>query len=236
MRKKDKRKIPKEPRIKEFTKSPLGRKEKRLKRIEKEFRKGFDFLEKYEKAATIFGTARYGFDDEIYQKAEKLSAMLADRGYAVITGGGPGVMEAANKGAHSVKGTSVGINIQLKAIKEDKNKYVQESESFKYFFSRKMMLAYASQLYFFFPGGFGTLDEFFEMVTLIQTEKIKPIPIILVQKSYWEPLLEWISDELVKNKAINPDDMDIYRLVDTPEEAIEVAEELLEGKTATTAS
>lgn len=228
MRTKNHRKVPKKPRIEEFVDKSGKRKEKRLRRIEKEFRRGFDFLEKYNKAATIFGTARGNFDKEIYEKAEKLGRLLAENDYAVITGGGPGVMQAANKGAHEAGGVSVGINILLKHKIEEKNPYIHESESFKYFFTRKMMMAYASQVYFFFPGGFGTLDEFFEMVTLVQTKKLKPIPIVLVHKKYWEPMLSWIEAELYGGGgAISREDMNIYDLVDTPEEALAIAEKFI---------
>lgn len=226
MRKQDIQTNPKNPRIKELIDDEAEEQEARIKRIEEEFRKGFDFLKKYNKAATVFGSARCHLGDDIYEKTERLARGLAEEGFTVITGGGPGVMEAANKGAAEAGGKSVGINIELSGAHhtERRNEYVQEGESFHYFFSRKVMLAYASQVYFYMPGGFGTLDELFEIITLIQTGKIVPVPIILIHKEYWQPLLDWIRKELYENsKAINEEDMDIFELVDTPEEALELA-------------
>jgi uncharacterized protein (TIGR00730 family) len=194
----------------------------RILKIQSEFVKGHDFLSHFDKAASIFGSARLGFNSEVYQQAEKLAFELAKRDFAVFTGGGPGIMEAANKGAKEADGRSVGININLpgNSVTERKNEYITDSESFDFFFSRKVILSFASQVYIFFPGGFGTLDELFEMLTLIQTGKTKPIPVILVNKEYWSPLLNWIRGVVWgKNRAIKEEDMDLFHLVDTADDA-----------------
>lgn len=195
----------------------------RILKIQSEFVKGHDFLSRFDKAASIFGSARLGFNSEVYQEAEKLAYMLAEKNFAVFTGGGPGIMEAANKGAHDAGGRSVGININLPdhGVTERRNPYITDAESFDFFFTRKVILSFASQVYIFFPGGFGTLDELFEMLTLIQTKKTSPIPVILVNKEYWQPLLDWIRGVVWgKNRAIAEDDMKLFHLVDTAEEAI----------------
>ncbi len=191
----------------------------RIFKILSEFVQGFELIRKYKKAVTFFGSARFGEHTESYREASKLAEKLAKDGYAIITGGGPGIMEAANKGAYEAKGDSVGINIKLD--KEQRiNEYVTDSEAFHYFFTRKVMLSFASDTYVFFPGGFGTLDEFFEMVTLVQTKKIPPLPIILVGKKYWSPLLRYIEEVVCgEYEAIGKNEMNIYRLVDTADEA-----------------
>lgn len=192
----------------------------RMSRITSEFKKGFKFLEKYDKTVTFFGSARAKPGTVYYEEATKLAYKLSEEGYTVMTGGGGGVMEAANKGAYMAGGKSVGICINLPQ-EQSLNKYAKDSISFRYFFSRKVMLTFGSQAYIFLPGGFGTLDEFFEIITLIQTRKIKKIPVILVHKSYWEPLLKWMKNNLYeKKKTISKKDMDAYRLVDGIEEAM----------------
>lgn len=228
LQEKKKPKIPKKPRISELSNRDAEEREKRIKKIEEEFRGGFEFLSRYGRAATIFGSARRNMEDEHYKDASHLAYLLAKDDYAIITGGGPGIMEAANEGAAQAGGKSVGLNIQLPS-EQVINKHVIDSLGFHYFFSRKVMLAFASEVYIFFPGGFGTLDEFFELVTLVQTEKIEHIPIVLVGKDYWEPLLGWI-EEVVYNQhgAIDKGDMDIYTLVDSSEEAYELIKALEE--------
>lgn len=185
---------------------------------------GFNFLKKYNKTVTFFGSSRAKSGTKYYKEALEIAYQLSKKGYTIVTGGGGGIMEAANKGAYLAGGNSVGININLP--KEQKiNKYVQDSISFRYFFSRKVMLTFASQAYIFLPGGFGTLDEFFEIITLIQTKKIKNIPIILVHRDYWRPLLGWIEKVLYQEKkTISQQDMKIYKLVDSPQEAIKFLE------------
>ncbi len=188
-------------------------------RIMSEFVQGFELLRRHGLAATIYGGARYAAGDDVYKEAEELAARLAKSGFAVITGGGPGVMEAANVGAFKVGGKSVGLNIQL-PMEQRLNPYVTDTETFYFFFSRKVMLAFASEVYIYFPGGFGTMDEFFEMVTLVQTKKVSAIPIVLVDKNYWSPLVDWIKSTMLKEyKTVTKDDLDIFHLVDTPEEA-----------------
>lgn len=195
----------------------------RIFRIMAEFIDGFQFLYDFKKTVTFFGSARFTPKNPWYQEAEKLSKALAQNGFSLITGGGPGIMEAGNKGAADAGGESVGLNIQL--FEEQRiNPYVKKGIGFHYFFTRKVMLSYASWAYVFFPGGFGTLDEFFELITLVQTKKINPnIPIVIVGKEFWQPLLQWI-DEIVyaKTNGIDKEDMKIYQLADNAEEAFEI--------------
>ncbi len=191
----------------------------RIFRIMAEFIDGFQFLADLKKEVSIFGSARFTEKNPHYQQARKLAQMLGKSGFTVITGGGPGIMEAGNRGAMEAGAESVGLNIQLP--KEQRvNKYVKHSVGFHYFFTRKVMLSASSQAYIFFPGGFGTLDEMFEMTTLIQTNKTERVPIILIGKDYWEPLLKWIEKVVYKDHhAVSKKDMDIYKLVDSVEEA-----------------
>lgn len=195
----------------------------RILRIQSEFVKGHDFLKNYDRAVTIFGSARNNMDDRIYRETEELAGYLAKDGFVVFTGGGPGIMEAANKGAKEAGGRSVGININLPGndrMTERRNEYITEGESFDYFFSRKVILSYASQFYIAFPGGFGTMDELFEMLTLVQTGKASPIPMILVGKEFWGPLVEWIKNTMAQTYGtISESDLDLFTLVDTAEEA-----------------
>ncbi len=193
----------------------------RIFRIMSEFVNGFDILRKYSTAATFFGSARLSPKEPAYKAAELLAAKLAKKGFTIITGGGPGIMEAANVGAFKVGGKSVGLNIQL-PMEQKLNPYVTESESFHFFFSRKVMLSFASEVYVYFPGGFGTLDELFEIITLIQTEKITKIPVVLYGKDFWEPLFEYFEKVLLKQyKTISKEDLDLFHIVDSVDEAYE---------------
>lgn len=196
----------------------------RIFRIMSEFVDGFQFLSILEKEVTFFGSARYNPQHEHYKTAYNLGLKLSKAGYSIITGGGPGIMEAGNKGAVEGKsGDSVGLNIQLPS-EQRVNKYVKKGMGFHYFFTRKVMLSASAQAYVFFPGGFGTLDEFFEIITLLQTKKIiERIPVILIGRTFWEPLLGWIEKEMYeRNNAIEKEDMKIYRLVDTIDEAFNI--------------
>jgi hypothetical protein len=206
---------------------PDGIEIERMTKIVEEFQRGFYFLRNFNLTATFFGSARCKPESKMYKDATHLAYLLSKGGFDIITGGGPGIMEGANKGAFEAGGRSGGMNIQL-PFEQRTNKYVKESEAFYYFFIRKVMLAFASEVYIFFPGGFGTLDEFFELATLIQTEKIEPIPIILVDKEYWTPLLSWIQKELQeKRKTISRHDTEIYSLVDSPDEAFQLIKKMV---------
>ncbi len=196
----------------------------RIFRIMAEFVDGFEFLSDFKKSVTFFGSARTLPSNSDYQEARKLAKMLADEDFAVFSGGGPGIMEAANRGAYeSKKGDSVGLNIQLK-YEQRINDYIKKAMGFHYFFTRKMMLSYSAQAYVFFPGGFGTLDEFFEILTLIQTKKMPQyIPIVCVGSDYWGPLSKWIKETVYQHsKFIDKEDDDLYYLVDSAEEAFEI--------------
>ena len=195
----------------------------RVLRILSEFVDGFQFIADFKKTVTFFGSARLKEGTKWYEEARDLGHLLGKAGFSVITGGGPGIMEAANRGASEADANSIGLNIQL-PHEQRINDYLNTGLGFNYFFTRKVMLSYSAQAYVFFPGGFGTLDEFFEIVTLIQTKKIfEKIPVVIVGKEFWAPMLEWIDKEVLgKFNAIDKDDMKIYTLVDTAEEAFEV--------------
>ncbi len=195
--------------------------EKRVKRIGKEFGDGFVFVTNYPKSVSFFGSARFTPENPHSKKAEHLAGRIAkELKYAVVTGGSAGIMEAANKGAFKAGGESLGINIKLP--KEQKgNPYTTASLDFSYFFARRTALSYAAEAYIFFPGGFGTLDEFFEIITLVQTHKIKRIPIFLVGTDFWKPLDEFIREHLLKiHAAISKHDLDLYTVTDDEDEII----------------
>jgi len=197
----------------------------RIFRIMAEFVDGFEFLSDFDKSVTFFGSARTEPGNANYREAEKLAGMLAKEGFAVFSGGGPGIMEAANKGAYEAGGESVGLDIQLKYTQRI-NDFIKKAMGFHYFFTRKVMLSYSAQAYVFFPGGYGTLDEFFEILTLIQTEKIPQyIPIVCVGKEFWDPIDRWIKEiNYGKHKFIDKEDTDFYHLVDSAEDAFEIIE------------
>lgn len=191
----------------------------RVFKIMSEFIEGFNIIRRYGLAVTFFGSARASLTDEVYKHAVELAGRLAKKGFAVVTGGSSGIMQAANKGAFEAGGASVGLNINLPET-QIYNSYLTERFGFDHFFVRKVMLTYASEVYVYFPGGFGTLDEFFEIVTLVQTKKIRKVPIILFDKKYWEPLLAFIDTTLYRERAaVDESDMKLYTLVDSVDEA-----------------
>jgi uncharacterized protein (TIGR00730 family) len=187
-------------------------------RILAEFVEGFDALAAVGKAVTIFGSARIHEDDPYYAKARELAALLAKAGFAVITGGGPGIMEAANRGCHEAGGLSVGCNIEL-PHEQAANPYVDLGVEFRYFFARKVMFVKYADGFAIFPGGFGTLDELFESLTLIQTGKIKHFPVVLVGREYWGGLLDWLRRETAARGLIDVSDLELMRCTDDMEEA-----------------
>ncbi len=191
----------------------------RVFRVMAEFVQGFELLREHNLAATFWGSARTEPGNEYYKAAEELAAKLAKKKFSIISGGAAGIMEASNVGAYKVGGKSVGLNITL-PHEQKLNPYTTESLNFDFFFARKVMLAFASEVYVYFPGGFGTLDEFFEIITLIQTKKIEPIPIVLYGKEYWEPFIRIFEKQLLKKfKTISPEDMELFHLVDSVDEA-----------------
>jgi uncharacterized protein (TIGR00730 family) len=188
-------------------------------RIMAEFVDGFESLGKYHPAVSIFGSTRIKPGDEVYKKAEQIGKLLAENGFAVITGGGPGVMEAANKGAFSAGGKSIGLNIEL-PLEQRPNPYTNITLNFRYFFVRKVMFVKYAMAYIILPGGFGTMDELLESITLIQTQKIRPFPVILVGSNYWRGFLDWIKEVVLKEGKITSADLDILQLVDEPAEIV----------------
>lgn len=191
----------------------------RVLRIQGEFVAGFDALAKLPKAVTVFGSARTKPEDASYQMAEELGRKLAECAYAVITGGGPGIMEAANKGAHEGDGLSVGLGIEL-PHEQGLNEYVDLGLNFRYFFARKTMFLKYSQAFVCLPGGMGTMDEFFEVLCMVQTGKITNYPIVIMGTEYWSGLLEWMKNTLAAGGYINEDDQELFLLTDDPDEAV----------------
>lgn len=191
----------------------------RVFRIMAEFVDAIEELSKVGKAVTIFGSARARPGDEYYQKAEELSRLLAENGFSVLTGGGPGIMEAANKGAAEGGGISVGMNIHL-PYEQKPNPYANLALDFKYFFIRKVMFVKYAVAYVILPGGFGTMDELFEALTLIQTKRIKSFPVILMGGSYWKGLLGWIRNTMSAEEKISKDDLNLISVIDDPAQVV----------------
>lgn len=192
----------------------------RIFKIIGEFVDGVETLHDLGPAVSIFGSARTKETSPYYKQAEKIAKLLVEKKFAVITGGGPGIMEAANKGASEAGGTSVGLNINL-PFEQSSNKYLNVGIDFNYFFIRKVMFVKYASAYVIMPGGFGTLDELFESMTLIQTQRIKPLPVVLVGTKFWGGLVDWIKDRLIEEKNISPEDLDVFKVLDDPEEVVE---------------
>lgn len=195
---------------------------KRVARISQEFTSGFNFLTKYDRSVTFFGSARFEEGHPYYEKARELAGKIVrELGYSVLTGGGPGIMGAANQGAFEAGGNSLGITIKLPA-EQKTNLFLTDHLGLYYFFTRKVCLSFSAEAFIFFPGGFGTLDEFFEILTLVQTKKIKNVPLILVGVEYWKGLEEFIIRYLVDIETVDNSDLNFYIISDNDDEIIEI--------------
>ncbi len=194
----------------------------RMFRIMSEFVSGFEAMSAVQAPAiTIYGSARTQADSHYYQLAETISAKLAELGYSIVTGGGPGIMEAANKGAFEAGGLSIGLNIDL-PHEQEPNKYTNLPLDFTYFFVRKVMLMKYSMAFICMPGGFGSMDELFESLTLIQTRRVKPFPVILVGKEFWGGLIDWIKEQFLKNETIDEEDLYLFELLDDIDDVVKM--------------
>ncbi len=202
----------------------------RLFRIMAEFVEGFEELPRVYPAVTIFGSTRVRPGDPCYTKAEEVARELVRAGFSVITGGGPGVMEAANKGAAEAGGWSVGINIRL-PLEQEPNPYANVRLEVRYFFVRKVLMAKYAVGFVFLPGGFGTFDELFEVLTLVQTRKIRPVPVVLVGKDYWEGLLAWLRETVLAGGKISESDLELFTVLDDPREVVAYIRERVSLKT-----
>lgn len=199
----------------------MGLKESwRLFHIMAEFVEGFETLSEVRPAVTIFGSARTRKDEVLYEKTYELAKLFAKNSFNVITGGGGGVMEAANKGAKDGGAKSIGINIEL-PFEQKPNAYSNVRLSYRYFFVRKVMFLKYAVAYIVMPGGFGTLDEFFEAITLIQTKKARPFPVVLYHTEYWQGLIDWMRDQMLGHEKISKDDLNIFKMMDDPQEIVD---------------
>jgi uncharacterized protein (TIGR00730 family) len=206
--------------------------ERHVAAIAAEFRQGFEAVDSIDRpAVTIFGSARIREDDPVYEQARELARRFAGHGWAVVTGGGPGVMEAANRGAQEGGGLSVGFNIEL-PHEQRSNPYIDLLLTFRHFYARKTMFVKAAEGFVVFPGGFGTADELFEALTLIQTGKVLHFPVVLVDSDYWDELLEWIRGELLADGMISPDDVDLLYVTDDLDEALALVLECYDRRCA----
>ena len=201
----------------------------RVLRIQTEFVEGFGLLAELPRAVSVFGSARTPRDSPDYARARQLGAELADAGWAVITGGGPGIMEAANRGASEAGGLSVGLGIEL-PFEQSLNEWVDIGIEFRYFFARKTMFVKYAQAFVICPGGFGTMDELFEALTLVQTRKVNQFPVILVGREFWQPLLDWLADSLAARGLIAPTDLDLLVVTDDVAEAVRRIDEAYEQR------
>lgn len=203
----------------------------RIFRIMAEFVEGFETMAKIKPSVIIFGSARIKEGNKYYELARETAKKICEKGFGVITGGGPGIMEAGNRGAKEVGGSSTGVCIQL-PFEEEPNKYIDKDKKllFRYFFVRKVMFFKYSQGYVAFPGGFGTMDELFEALTLMQTRKTSRVPIVLFGSEFWKPLEEWMKQSLLNNGYISEKDLCLFKIVDTPEDAANVIDDFHKGK------
>ena len=197
--------------------------ETRICVISEEFRQGIEFVESIDRSVTCFGSARFHEDSPHYKQARNIAYRIAkELGYAIITGGGPGIMEAANRGAYDAGGRSIGMTIKI-PFEQATSTYVKDELPFYFFFTRKVSMTYSAEAYLYFPGGFGTMDELFEILTLVQTKKIAPVPIVLVGKAFWQPLDNFIRQTLLTDhETISPADLDLYTITDNEEEILEI--------------
>ena len=193
----------------------------RVFRIMAEFVSGFDQFADVKPGVTIFGSARTHEEDPLYQTTVETAELLVKEGFAVITGGGPGIMEAGNKGAMQAGGDSVGLNIDL-PFEQKPNPYIKTLINFHYFFIRKVMFLKYARAFVVFPGGFGTLDELFECITLIQTKRVERCPVILVGTDFWAGMMGWVKDKLLGEDKISPEDMDLFNIVDDPHDVVRI--------------
>jgi len=203
----------------------------RIFRIMSEFVEGFEELSNVKRAVSIFGSARMSRNNHHYKAVMELAELLSKRGFSIITGGGPGIMEAGNRGAKKGKGLSIGLNIEIPK-EQTPNKYQDKRLDFRYFFARKVMFVKYSVGYVITPGGFGTMDEFFEALTLMQTGKIRRFPIIMFGKDYWDDLLKWMRKTLIPAGTISKEDMSLFCITDDPEEVVRIIEESYEKQHA----
>lgn len=194
----------------------------RIDLISNEFSNGFNFIKTQEKSVTFFGSARTFENEKDYQNAKKLAEKITtELGYTIFTGGGPGIMEAANRGAFEKKGKSFGLTIKLPS-EQVTNKFLTHHMDFYYFFSRKVCLSYSAEAYVYFPGGFGTFDELFEILTLVQTNKIEKVPVILINTEFWKPFDEFIKNNLLKTEKIDAEDLNLYTITDDLDQVVEI--------------
>ena len=192
----------------------------RIFRIMSEFIDSFETMAKHKRLVSVFGSARTKTDDPVYQDCVRLGELLTDAGYGILTGGGPGIMEAANRGAWKKNGESVGLNIKL-PMEQHPNPYQSESLDFRYFFVRKVCFLKYSVAIAVYPGGFGTLDEFSEALTLIQTSKVRTVPLVAVGKEYWQPLFDWFRGTMLRDRMINEDDLDLFYVAENADDAFQ---------------
>ena len=197
----------------------------RVFRVMAEFVESTEFMAEAGTSVTIFGSARTSEDNKYYKMAQKVASMFSEKGISIITGGGPGIMEAGNRGAQEGKnGQSIGLNIEL-PFEQSANPYIDREKDFHYFFIRKVMFIKYAKAIIIFPGGFGTMDEFFEALTLIQTRKSRKVPVILVGSEFWNPVVEILDQLMVKLGNISPEDMELFTVTDNPEEVVKIVEE-----------